>query len=204
MDARLTAYGSEKNMGMGDRNETAGAEGAIDAANHVTEHRSDTEHPRREDAVTEHTATIGHVHLKVRDLERSVAFYRGVLGLSVTETLGDDFVFLSASDAHHELALQRAGGPADPRSPRSPGLYHTAWEVPDDRAFASAYRTLLDAGVAVQAVDHGISRALYFSDPDGNGVEIYLDRRAEPGGTTEWRGRSRRLGKEMILGGSEK
>lgn len=183
-------------MVIGDRNETSRGGGVI----HAAVERSDAEHPGRDDAMTAHTATIGHVHLKVRDLDRSVAFYREVLGIEVTETLGDDFVFLSGGDAHHELALQRAGGPTEPRSPRSPGLYHTAWEVPDDGAFASAYRTLLESGTTVQAVDHGISRALYFADPDGNGVEIYLDRRAEPGGTSEWRGRSRRLGKESILG----
>lgn len=187
-------------MVIGDPNETSRGGGVI----HAAVDRSDAEHPGRDDAMTEHTATIGHVHLEVRDLDRSVAFYRGILGIEVTETLGDDFVFLSGGEAHHELALQRAGGPTEPRSPRSPGLYHTAWEVPDDRAFASAYRTLLEAGVRVQAVDHGISRALYFSDPDGNGVEIYLDRRAEPGGASEWRGRSRRLERETILGEGEK
>lgn len=136
---------------------------------------------------------IGHVHLKVRDLERSVAFYRRVLGLEVTERAGSGFAFLSGGDAHHELALQEVGEGAGSPPRRSVGLYHTAWEVPDRETFADAREALSEAGVSARAVDHGISWALYFRDPDGQGVEIYLDRRNAPGGTVRWRGQTRPL-----------
>lgn len=141
---------------------------------------------------------IGHVHLKVRDLERSVAFYRRILGLEVTERAGHGFAFLSAGDAHHELALQEVGEGAGSPSRRAVGLYHTAWEVPDREAFADARDVLAEAGVAAQAVDHGISWALYFRDPDGQGVEIYLDRRDAPGGTERWRGRTSPLPERAV------
>lgn len=145
--------------------------------------------------------TIGHVHLKVRDLDSSVAFYRKVLGLQVTERVGSAFAFLSGSDAHHELALQGVDAVATSPPPGAVGLYHTAWEVPDARAFALAYRRLVDSGVPVEAVDHGISWALYFQDLDGNGVEIYLDRRQEPSGSAEWRGKTRRLSPREFAAG---
>mgnify|MGYP006288329909 CR=1 FL=1 len=134
---------------------------------------------------------IGHVHLKVRDLERSVNFYRRVLGLEVTERAGRGFAFLSGGHAHHELALQEVGEGAGSAPRRSVGLYHTAWEVPDREAFAAAREALAEAGVSARAVDHGISWALYFRDPDDQGVEIYLDRRDAPDGTERWRGRTR-------------
>lgn len=136
---------------------------------------------------------IGHVHLKVRDLERSLAFYRRVLGLEVTDRAGHGFAFLSGGDAHHELALQEVGAGTGSPSRRSVGLYHTAWEVPDREAFADAREALEEAGVSAQAVDHGISWALYFRDPDGQGVEIYLDRRDAPDGSERWRGKTRPL-----------
>lgn len=136
---------------------------------------------------------IGHVHLKVRDLERSVAFYRTILGLEVTERAGSGFAFLSGGDAHHELALQEVSQGAESPPRGSVGLYHTAWEVADREAFADALDVLAEAGVAARAVDHGISWALYFRDPDGQGVEIYLDRRDAPGGSERWRGKTRPL-----------
>lgn len=146
----------------------------------------------------EYRAALGHVHLKVRDLERSVAFYRRVLGLEVSERVEPAFAFLSGGEAHHELALQGLGPGAEPPRPTAVGLYHTAWEAPDRRSFAAAYERLDELGAAAEAVDHGISWALYFADPDGNGVEIYLDRRDEPGGAAEWRGRSRPLSAREI------
>ena len=136
---------------------------------------------------------LGHVHLKVRDTDRAVAFYTRFLGLRITERIGAHFVFLSGDDKHHTVALQAVGADAPGPSRGSVGLYHTAFEVTDEAALAQAFVALADAGVPVQGVDHGISWALYFSDPDGNGLEIYCDRRAHPEGTAQWEGRSRAL-----------
>lgn len=122
--------------------------------------------------------TIGHVHLKVTDLERSIAFYRDVMGLDVTQKYGDQAAFLSAGGYHHHIGLNTwfsKDGP--PASKRSPGLFHVAFLYPDRAALAQALRTALDAGVDIEgAADHGVSEAVYFSDPDGNGIEIYRDR----------------------------
>ena len=121
---------------------------------------------------------IGHVHLKVADLERALAFYHGVLGLAVTQRMGDTAVFLSAGGYHHHIALntwESAGGQAPP--PGSTGLYHLAIRYPDRAALADALRRLDRAGVPLEgAADHGVSEALYLRDPDGNGVELYWDR----------------------------
>jgi catechol 2,3-dioxygenase len=131
---------------------------------------------------------IGHAHLKVRNLERSVDFYTRYLGLHLTEQVGQAYVFLTTGSYHHELALQQVGPDAPQPASSSVGLYHVAFEVPDKRAFAEAYRTLRDAGIAVAPVDHLISWAIYFDDPDGNGLEIYCDTRNEPGGRALWYG----------------
>jgi len=121
---------------------------------------------------------IGHVHLKVADLERALAFYHGVLGLAVTQRMGDTAAFLSAGGYHHHIALntwESAGGEAPP--PGSTGLYHLAIRYPDRAALADALRRLDRAGVPLDgAADHGVSEALYLRDPDGNGVELYWDR----------------------------
>ncbi len=121
---------------------------------------------------------IGHVHLKVADLERALAFYHGVLGLAVTQRMGDTAAFLSAGGYHHHIALntwESAGGQAPP--PGSTGLYHLAIRYPDRAALADALRRLDRAGVPLDgAADHGVSEALYLRDPDGNGVELYWDR----------------------------
>lgn len=135
---------------------------------------------------------LGHVHLKVRDLEASVRFYTELLDLSVTERVGD-FAFLTGSASHHTLALQGIGPNAPRSSPSAVGLYHTAWEVETEAEFAEARaRAERLAGGAV-AVDHGISWAMYFADPDGNGIEIMLDRRTAPGGRPLWGGHQTRL-----------
>jgi catechol 2,3-dioxygenase len=140
----------------------------------------------------DHATELGHVHLKVRDVDRGVEFYRDVLGLEVTEQAGR-FAFLSfgseahrASDEasgetatnekHHDVALQGVGGDASGPG-RGVGLYHAAFEVPDAEALAATHRRLRERGVRVSPVDHGISKALYFDDPDGNGLEVYLDTR---------------------------
>lgn len=121
---------------------------------------------------------IGHVHLKVADLERAIAFYRGVLGFEITERWGDQAAFLSAGGYHHHLGLntwQSRGGSPPPRS--STGLYHVAILYPTRAALADAVRRLRKAGVPLEgAADHGVSEAIYLHDPDGNGIELYWDR----------------------------
>jgi catechol 2,3-dioxygenase len=129
---------------------------------------------------------IGHVHLKVSDLDRSEAFYRDALGLEVTERVGGSFIFMSFGEAHHHLALQ---GHADlpPADPETLGLYHFAVEVPGEEELAAAVDRIRSAGIEFAAVDHGISKSVYFSDPDGHGVEIYCDTR-ELRHRPEWEG----------------
>ena len=121
---------------------------------------------------------IGHVHLKVADLERAIAFYAGVLGFEVTQRWGTSAAFLSAGGYHHHIGLntwESLGGP--PPAPGTTGLYHVAVRYPDRATLADALRRLRDAGVPLDgASDHGVSEALYLRDPDGNGVELYRDR----------------------------
>jgi catechol 2,3-dioxygenase len=121
---------------------------------------------------------IGHVHLKVANLERSVAFYRDVLGFEVTQRYGDRAAFLAAGGYHHHIGLntwESLGG--SPPEPGSTGLYHVAIRYPDRRALADALRRLRNVGISLDgASDHGVSEALYLRDPDGNGVELYRDR----------------------------
>lgn len=121
---------------------------------------------------------IGHVHLKVADLERAIAFYRDVLGLEVTARYGTQAAFLSAGGYHHHIGLntwESAGGTPPPAG--HTGLYHTAFLYPDRRALAQALARALRAGVTLDGhADHGVSEAVYFRDPDGNGIEIYRDR----------------------------
>lgn len=132
--------------------------------------------------------TLGHVHLKVTDLEESVEFYEDVLELSVQER-EDRFVFLSWGQRHHDVALQEVHGSADSTGP---GLYHLAVEVPDRSALESLYDRVTEWTNDVSPVDHGISESLYFSDPDGIGIEVYVDTR-EVKDLSTWNGRSRRL-----------
>ena len=124
---------------------------------------------------------IGHVHLKVADLERSLAFYRDVLGFELTQQFGSQAAFLSAGGYHHHLGLntwESRGGAAPP--PGSTGLYHVAIVYPSRALLADALRRLQKAGVPIEgASDHGVSEAIYLRDPDGNGVELYWDRLRE-------------------------
>src|SRR5690349_11482955 len=121
---------------------------------------------------------IGHVHLKVSDLERAIRFYRDVLGFELTQRYGRQAAFLSAGGYHHHIGLntwESAGG--SPPAPGTTGLYHLAILYPTRADLADALRRLLDAGIPLAgASDHGVSQALYLRDPDGNGVELYWDR----------------------------
>jgi len=122
--------------------------------------------------------TIGHVHLKVADLDRAIAFYRDVIGLEVTQRFGAQAAFLAAGGYHHHIGLNTWSSKGGPRPDRNAtGLFHTAFLYPDRRALAAALQTVIAAGVDIEgAADHGVSEAVYFSDPDGNGIEIYRDR----------------------------
>ena len=121
---------------------------------------------------------IGHVHLKVADLERAIAFYNGVLGFDITTRMGDQAAFLSAGGYHHHIGLntwESKGG--HPPPPGTTGLFHTAILYPTRAALADALHRLIEAGIALDgASDHGVSEALYLRDPDENGVELYRDR----------------------------
>jgi len=145
------------------------------------------------------SARIGHAHLKVRDVERAAAFYERFLGLRVRERVGGRFVFMSGTDVHHELALQEVGSAARGPGRLDVGLFHVAFEVAGRPALASRYRALVEAGVSVALVDHRISWAIYFSDPDGNGLEIYCDTRTEEDGADLWEGRDRPLAPDELL-----
>ncbi len=124
---------------------------------------------------------IGHVHLKVSDLERALRFYRDVLGFEVTQRYGRQAAFLSAGGYHHHIGLntwESAGGSPPPAG--STGLYHVAILYPSRADLAHALRRLLKANIPLDgAADHGVSEALYLHDPDGNGVELYWDRPPE-------------------------
>ncbi len=121
---------------------------------------------------------IGHVHLKVSDLERSVAFYRDVLGFQVMQRMGSQAAFLSAGGYHHHIGLntwESHGG--SPPAPGTTGLFHTAIVYPTRPLLAKALLRVLKAGVPIEgAADHGVSEAIYLRDPDHNGLELYWDR----------------------------
>ncbi len=124
---------------------------------------------------------IGHVHLKVADLDRALKFYCGVLGFEMRQRLGSSAAFISAGGYHHHIGLntwESAGGSPPPA--RSTGLYHLAILYPTRAALADALRRLIAVGVELDgASDHGVSEALYLRDPDQNGVELYCDRPQE-------------------------
>ncbi|WP_299044330.1 VOC family protein [uncultured Tateyamaria sp.] len=121
---------------------------------------------------------VGHIHLKVTDLERSITFYRDVLGFALVQSYGMQAAFLSAGGYHHHIGLNtwhsRGAGPAPERAA---GLYHAAFLFPDRASLGAALRRVLDHGTPLDgAADHGVSEAVYFRDPDGNGIELYRDR----------------------------
>lgn len=124
---------------------------------------------------------IGHVHLKVADLERALGFYRDVLGFEVTQRYGTQAAFLSAGGYHHHIGLNtwESKGGSQP-APGTTGLYHVAILYPTRPMLGDALRRLITAGIRLDgAADHGVSEALYLRDPDGNGVELYWDRPSE-------------------------
>jgi catechol 2,3-dioxygenase len=124
---------------------------------------------------------IGHVHLKVGDLDRAIAFYRDVLGFELMQRMGDEAAFLSAGGYHHHIGLntwESKGGPPPPRG--TTGLFHVAIRYPDRKTLAQAVQAVVDAGVPLTgASDHGVSEAIYLRDPDQNGIELYRDRPQE-------------------------
>ena len=126
---------------------------------------------------------IGHIHLKVADIDRALDFYCGVLGFELTQRMDDSVAFIAAGGYHHHIGLntwESRGGTPPPR--HHTGLYHTAILYPTRAALADALRRLINVGIQLEgASDHGVSEALYLSDPDGNGVELYRDRPA-----SEW------------------
>lgn len=128
---------------------------------------------------------IGHVVLKVRDLDRSLGFYRDLLGFKVVSELSNVMIFLAADGQnHHDLALLRVGQQAASAVPTAVGLYHVAIQLADWEAVRAAHGLLAERGLLRGAVDHGVSRSLYTADPDGNEIELYCD-----APRSEWEGR---------------
>lgn len=121
---------------------------------------------------------MGHVHLRVSNLDRALAFYHGILGFEITQRIGNSAAFLSAGGYHHHIGLntwESLGG--KPPAPGTTGLYHLAVLYPTRAALADALRRLIAANISLDgAADHGVSEALYLHDPDLNGVELYWDR----------------------------
>lgn len=124
---------------------------------------------------------VGHIHLTVADLERSVAFYRDLLGFEVSAKYGTTAVFLSAGGYHHHIGLNTWNGEGAKPAPKGfAGMYHVAFLYPDRKSLANTLRRIADSGYPLEgAADHGVSEAIYLRDPDDNGVEIYADRPKE-------------------------
>lgn len=124
---------------------------------------------------------IGHVHLKVSDLDKALAFYHGLLGFAITDRFGSQAVFIAAGDYHHHIGLNTWHSKGKGSAPvNAPGLYHTAILYPTRKDLAVVFKRLLDADYPFTGyADHGVSEALYLDDPDGNGVELYWDKPRE-------------------------
>jgi catechol 2,3-dioxygenase len=131
--------------------------------------------------MTPSTPCVGHVHLRVADLDRAIAFYRDILGFELTQRYGEQAAFLGAGGYHHHVGLNTWDSKgATPPPPGHTGLYHAAFLYPDRKALADVLKRVAEAGIPLDgAADHGVSEALYLRDPDGNGVEIYRDRAPE-------------------------
>ena len=130
---------------------------------------------------TDPNTSVGHIHLRVADLDRAIAFYSDVMGFDLRLRYGTQAAFLSAGGYHHHIGLNTwdsQGG--TPPAKGHTGLYHVAFLYPDRPALARALKSVKEAGVPIDgAADHGVSEAIYFRDPDGNGIEIYCDRPQE-------------------------
>lgn len=130
---------------------------------------------------------IGHTHLKVSDIDRALVFYHDVLGFDITQRYGSQAAFVSAGGYHHHIGLntwESRGGAPPPRG--HTGLYHVAIRYPTQRDLAIAVKRVISAGIPLQgSADHGVSEAIYLSDPDGNGIELYWDRPQEEWPRTE-------------------
>jgi catechol 2,3-dioxygenase len=148
---------------------------------------------------TDYNLKLGHLLIKVRNLERSIAFYTRFLGLHLVERTGHAYAFLSSGDAHHEITLQNVGPNAPIPPPQSTGLGNIAFHVPDPKSFARAYKGLQEASIPTGLVDHQIAWGITLTDPDGNGIEIYCDMRNLPGHTHLWQGRDLPLEPGKVL-----
>ncbi|HNT22859.1 MAG TPA: VOC family protein [Anaerolineales bacterium] len=142
---------------------------------------------------------LGSVHLRVRNLDRSVAFYMRYLGMKVVERTGKLYAFLSNDDAHHRILLQNVGTDANMPDHRAIGIRRVRFEVSDLASFARAYQTLTSGGVKVTTIDHLVCWVMYFKDPDGNGLGIYCDTRQLPDRPLLYQGRDLPLEPEKIL-----
>lgn len=143
---------------------------------------------------------LGHVRLKVRNMDRAISFYTRMLHMRLVEKVGNEYAFLSGSDSYHEVALQRLSEAAPAPAAEATGVDHVAFELADQQELARAFQALSEAGVTPRTVDNGISWAMYFSDPDGNPLEFFCDTRRIPGGRERWQGRVEDLAPATILG----
>jgi phospholipase/carboxylesterase len=143
--------------------------------------------------------SLGHVQLKVRNLERAIRFYVRFLGLHLVERTGNAYAFLAANGSHHELALQNIGASGHLPDADSVGMAVLGFQVADQRVFAQVYKQLIIANVPVTTTDHQVRWAIYFKDPDGNDIEVYCDTRHLPGKADLWQGRDLPLEAERIF-----
>ncbi len=141
---------------------------------------------------------LGHVHLKVSNLERAEEFYVNILGFKVSESVGEEYLFLTLGEMHHDLALRNMGEDA-PHPPKNyTGLYHFALEVENEKELFKIAKKLEKNKIAFSTADHGISKSLYFKDPDENGVEVYVDTRYV---RKDWNGITTKFDVESLVNG---